>query len=628
MFSKIFGSQGLLAKKLPNFEWRPAQLEMANRISQALQGHKIIVEAGTGTGKTFAYLIPAFLSGKKVVISTGTKSLQDQLYYKDIPLIERILGKKLRAIYLKGRRNYICLWRWQQKRQGRLFLEQEGLFQTLKDWLEQTEMGDIADAPLSPEWPGWTELTASAEQCLGQNCPLWHDCFITRLRLEAQKAQLIIVNHYLFMADLAIKEKGGQVIPRYEAIIFDEAHQLEETVSEYFGLQVSNFRIEDLIKDVCRLYEGRLSESMKKVTQDIQGKTERFFGLFAHIKGRESLSRIITSPLLEKQGETVCRAIDNLEEFIHKANTSSEIKENLTARIERIKNELSFICKMAEPDYAYWAEKKKRNVVIGCSPIRADLILQEKLYPFVKSIIFTSATLNTGDDFAFFKARLGLPQDTEGIVLPSPFDYQKQALLYLPPSMPDPNTPAFPTAAAKEILKLIQLSQGRALILFTSIQNMKEIYQIVAPQMPYQSFIQGEYAPHKLLAMFKQDIHSVLFATASFWEGIDVPGEALSCVIIDRLPFAVPEDPLVKTRTEVLRQMGKNPFWDYQIPQAIITLKQGLGRLIRHCEDKGVMAILDPRLHTKSYGKRFLNNLPPCKITQDLQDVARFFKSH
>lgn len=624
MLSKVFGPQGILAKKLPNFEWRPQQLEMANRVSQALEGDKIIIEAGTGTGKTFAYLIPAFLMRKRVVISTGTKSLQDQLFHKDIPLIEKILGESLRAIYLKGRRNYLCLWRWQQKCQGRLFLEQDGHFKALKNWLEQTKTGDIAESPLSPEWPGWIELTASAEQCLGQNCPLWHDCFITRLRLEAQKAQLIIVNHYLFMADLALKEKGGQVIPRYEAVIFDEAHQLEETVSEYFGFQVSNFRIEELLQDVRGLYGGGLTAGMAKVVQDIQEKSKRFFGLFAHTKGRETLSQIITPSLLREQGEIMRKAIDNLEEFIHKANTSSEIKEHLKERMRRIKNELSFICTMADPNYAYWAEKQK----IGCSPVRADLILQEKFYPLVKSVVFTSATLNTGDDFAFFKARLGLSQETEGITLPSPFNYREQALLYLPSSMPDPNTPAFPAAAAREILRLVQLSQGRALILFTSIQNMKEIYQIVAAQLPYQAFMQGEYAPHKLLAMFKQDVHSVLFATASFWEGIDVPGEALSCVIIDRLPFAVPEAPLVKARTEVLRQMGKNPFWDYQIPQAIITLKQGLGRLIRHSQDRGVMAILDPRLRTKSYGKRFLNNLPPCKVTQDLKDVANFFKSH
>jgi len=626
MLSQIFGAKGILSKKLPYFEWRPSQLIMAEKVREALvEGKKVIIEAGTGTGKTLAYVIPAILSGKKVVISTGTKSLQNQLFYKDIPLVEKILNEKPKVVYLKGRRNYLCLWRFNQLISQKLPISKSKEIKILNQWLKITKTGDIAETPFSPEWSGWFELTASTEQCLGQKCPFWHECFITKMKISAQRAQLIIVNHYLFMADLAIREKGyGQVIPFYEAVIFDEAHQLEEIVSEYFGFQVSNFRIAELIYDINLLFEDK---DIKKRLNILKEKSDKFFKTFGHLKGKESLNQVMSLLIINKGIYVLKNLLDELMDIIHKVNTFLDIKENLKERVDKIKKELNFIFAQSDPNYAYWVERRKRSIVFGCSPLKVDLILKEHLYSSIKSIVFTSATLNTGDNFSFFKERLGLSYYTEGLILPSPFDYKNQALLYLPPSMPDPNSVDFLQAAAKEIIKILKITKGRALVLFTNLQTMKEIYDKVVSKIPFNVIIQGEQSSPKLLEIFKSDIHSVLFATATFWEGIDIPGEALSCVIIDRLPFAVPDDPLIKARIEFIRKMGKNPFWSYQVPQAIISLKQGLGRLIRHRQDKGLLAVLDPRLYTRSYGSYFLKNLPPCRITRDLKDVAKFFES-
>jgi ATP-dependent DNA helicase DinG len=630
MLVKIFGLNGLLSKGLSNFEWRPSQLKMAIRVFKAIEEEMmLVVEAGPGTGKTFAYLIPAILNSKKTIISTGTKGLQDQLFYRDIPLIEKILGKSLDVVYLKGRRNYLCILRFRDALRNQMLLEQTQQMEILKDWLKRTIIGDVAEAAIPPEWPGWLELTASTEQCLGQNCPFYSECFITKARIKAQKAQLLIVNHHLFMADLALRDRGcGQVIPRAETVIFDEAHQLEDIVSEYFGFQVSDYRIAQLIRDIYRLYGKELENQVAKVIFLLQERNKRFFNIFAHVEGKQSLNQVISSSLLKGEMQILREALEKLEEIIYKTNSFEVINEHLRKRMKNIKNSLDFICILKDPDYAYWVENKKRSIAIGCSPLRVDLILREKFYPPLKGVIFTSATLDTGDNFRFFKTRLGLSIEIETLMLACSFDWRKQSLLYLPPKMPDPNENCFLEAAQKEIIKILNLSKGRALILFTSIKNMQEIYKNVAPKISFRTLLQGETSPKKILEIFKKDIHSVLFATATFWEGIDVPGEALSCLIIDRLPFAVPEDPIIKARLNVLKKEKKNPFWQYQLPQAIITLKQGLGRLIRHSHDRGLLTIFDPRLYTKSYGQYFLKNLPSCQITQDIKDVEMFFKTH
>ncbi|HDD35298.1 MAG TPA: ATP-dependent DNA helicase [Candidatus Desulfofervidus auxilii] len=627
MLSEIFGPNGILAKKLPNFEWRPSQLVMAKEIAIALdKKEKIIIEAGTGTGKTLAYIIPAMLSGKKIIISTGTKSLQNQLFYKDIPLLEKIFGEKPQAIYLKGRRNYLCLWRYQLVSSKLLIQSNE--MKIIKHWVNNTKTGDIAEVPVSPEWKGWADLTANAEQCLWHKCPFWEICFITQMKLLALKAKMIIVNHYLFVADMALKDKRNrQVLPSYEAVIFDEAHQLEGIISEHFGLQVSNLRIAELIRDISFLFEKRTPDEIRNELNALMDKNNKFFDLFTNLSGRKSLKEITSSATFNQSIDILKKVLERIIKIVQKSDASPEVKENLKDRAKRIKDDLGFISTQSDPDYAYWIEKRKRNITMGCSPLRVDHILRNILYPAVQSIVFTSATINTGDNFFFFKEQLGLPPDTKGVLLASPFDYKNQALLYIPPFMPDPNSTDFLKAVIKEIIKILYISKGRALILFTSLKNMKETYEKVAPQIPFPAIIQGEQSSPKLLEIFKKNIHSVLFATASFWEGIDVPGEALSCVIVDRLPFAVPDDPLMQARLNLLKKIGKNPFWSYQVPKAIIALRQGLGRLIRHRQDKGLLAKLDPRLFTRSYGRHFLKNLPPCHITRDLKDVEKFFKT-
>ncbi len=617
-----------MAQRLPHYEWRPSQLEMAQRVAEAIEKRQfLVVEAGTGTGKTFAYLIPSILSGKKIVISTGTKSLQDQLFHKDIPLLAKILGQTPSVAYLKGRRNYLCLFRWHRRGQGRIMQTSE--YEQIARWLEKTQTGDISELELPPDWPGWSDLTATTEQCLGQKCPFWNDCFITMMKTWAKKASLILVNHHLFMADLALKKRGhGWVIPPYEGVCFDEAHQLEEVVSSYFGLQVSNARIKEFLRDTKSSFTY-LTPEVNKCLKDVEEKSRHFFKeVLGRVRGRVSLRDVLEPRLLEQNLSSLFQSLERLLTFIRKDKMDSEIRENLEMRLSEIVSDLKFVSQMSDEDYVYWVEKRQKSVSMGCSPIRADLILQEILYPKVKCLIFTSATLNAGDNFAFFKSRLGLPPETSGVVLGSPFNYQHQTLLYLPPRMPDPNTKEFIPKASQEIIKILKASQGRALVLFTSIKAMQETYQLVKPHLPYQMFIQGEHSAPHLLNMFKTDIHSVLFATASFWEGIDVPGEALSCVIIDRLPFSVPEDPLVKAKAEVLERQGKSAFWHYQLPQAILALKQGLGRLIRHQNDRGILAILDPRVEAKGYGRKFLENLPDCQITKDLKDVEAFFKQN
>jgi ATP-dependent DNA helicase DinG len=624
---EVFGAQGILAEGLGSYEYRSQQVEMAEAVWGALQrGGSLIVEAGPGTGKTFAYLIPAIYSGHRVVVSTGTKNLQEQIFFKDIPLLRAMLPVQFTAAYMKGRENYLCWRRFKIFRRQPLFkvMEEASLFEEVSRWVSQTQTGDRSELGGIPEdFSAWAEICCSRDHCLGAECPDHKRCFLTRMRQSAAEAQLIVVNHHLFFADLAIRDTGGEVIPRYQRVIFDEAHQLEEVITAYFGLVVSNYRAEELARDVNREMAGgkRTPGALQGALDAFQGKAAQLFTLF---QGQERYRLHEMDPMVFSLLSDIRSCLNNLRMILGK-NSGSEEVAALIRRTHELGGDLEFILSQGDPQYVYWCENRKRGVFLRASPIDVGPELEKRLYPRLKTTVFTSATLATQAGFDYFRERLGLAESEE-CILPSPFDVQEQVVIYLPPGLPEPNAPAFPKAAAKEIESILRITEGRAFVLFTSYKNMREVYGFLKGKLPYQLLIQGEGPKHLLLEEFREDISSVLFATGSFWEGVDVPGEALSCVIIDKLPFDPPTEPVTQARIERIAGQGGNPFYHYQIPAAIISLKQGLGRLIRSTEDRGVLSILDSRILTKDYGKLFLQSLPPAPVVHKREEIRGVFE--
>jgi len=633
---KIFSPSGLLAQMLKPYEYRPQQERMAGAVNQAFRQERfLIVEAGTGTGKTLAYLVPAALNGKRVVISTGTKTLQEQLFFRDIPFIREKLGYPFKASFMKGRGNYLC------RRRFKLFSRQPMLkalkevdhFQNLKKWAGKTRTGDRAELEDLPEDLGlWKEINALSETCLGQGCEFFEHCFITRMRQEAAGSDLIIVNHHLLFADLAVRQRGyGEVLPRYEAVILDEAHQLEEVATQYFGTVVSNYRFEELARDIRREMTAakKKDETLSKTSEGILDSQEQFFGFF---RKKDTRYRLKEKELPEKGSPSAAKLMERLtllSAHIGGMKEPSEGFRALSRRAEELRQQLQEVLGGSDPKRVYWCEVRGKGVFLHASPIDVSSELREQLYDRVKVAIFTSATISAQGSFRFFKERMGLEEPmaggTEELILGSPFQMDRQALLYLPAGIPDPNQANFVGRAAVEIEKILKHTRGRAFLLFTSIKNMEEAYGLLRERLPYTCFLQGERPKSALIQAFKKDIHSVLFATASFWEGVDVQGEALSCVIVDRLPFSHPNEPIMEARLERIAASGGSPFWDYQVPSAIILLKQGLGRLIRTRQDRGLLAILDPRLLTKNYGKAFLESLPSWTVVRKEEAIEQFF---
>ncbi|HEV8140741.1 MAG TPA: helicase C-terminal domain-containing protein [Pyrinomonadaceae bacterium] len=667
---EVFGPEGLIARTHPEYEHRPGQIKMAEAVLRAFEQRRhLIVEAGTGTGKTLAYLVPAIAaacgSGARVVISTGTKNLQEQLMDKDIPFLQETLPAKFRAAVMKGRNNYACLHRIKRAESTPVLdgLDQIDQFDEVFRWSTTTETGDRGELSNLPEnLPFWRHIDARSDTCLGQKCPDFEPCFVTKMRQRAIDADVVVVNHHLFFADLALRNGAyGSVLPDYAAVILDEAHQIEDVASEYFGIGVSNYQIDDLLYDVggLRLENNEVERELARISARVQRFADAFWVSFKEgrgLEGRFALAprRVSEPPALaggykpeEQAGMPANRPQDAgapdaaapdagaphnaLDNALYRLETTLAIlkdpppdAENILRRVRELRFSLNFLIKADDKQFVYWIERRGRGVFLRASPIDVSGLLQDRLFAKVPTVILTSATLSSAGNFNFIRERLGL-DEAEEMIAESIFDFENQAVLYLPPSMPDPRSPQWGRAAADEVIKIVNATAGRAFVLSTSNAGMNELYERVASQIDYPCFVQGSTSKGALLKKFRETPNAVLFATASFWQGVDVRGEQLSCVIIDKLPFAVPTDPVVAARQRHIEEMGGSSFYEYSVPQAVISLKQGLGRLIRSTSDRGVLAVLDPRLRTKVYGQQFLKSLPPCRITSRIDDLYSVF---
>ena len=622
--NEFFGPGGVLEQKLGDYEFRPGQIRMADAVHRALddQSH-VIIEAGTGTGKTLAYLLPALLHGQRLLVSTGTKTLQDQIFYKDIPLLETILERPIRAAYLKGRNNYLCRLKMESAHAEGLFSMKElRVFKKILDWSQVTETGDQSELGSDVDPELWSRLDARRERCLGTSCKDYERCFLTLTRQKAMEADIVIVNHHLFFADLSIRKSDmGGILPDYSAVIFDEAHELEEVATEYFGFHVSNFRIAELVGDAKRLAER--SEEEVDDLDSLQRASDRFFGGLALIgEGRHAVQTF-----REFQGmDALIGALNDTGKVLKKQKDFSGEWETLARRAGEIQSELEVFRNGNLENYVSWIERRGRGLFLEACPVDVSGLLREKLFERIPACVLTSATLTIAESFGYFRQRIGMEVGEE-LALSTEFDVRSQTMLYAPPRMPDYRHPSYLNRAVQEITNILNASRGRAFVLFTSYQQMMAAYEMVSQDLPWPCLVQSRGAgKSRLLEEFKVTPHAVLFATSSFWQGIDVKGEALSAVIIDKLPFQVPSDPLVSARMARVEREGGSAFSDYQLPHAILRLKQGLGRLIRSKSDRGVLAILDNRLSTKGYGKLFMASLPDYKVTDDVNDLVEFMK--
>jgi ATP-dependent DNA helicase DinG len=634
---EIFGAGGLLEKRHPGYEFRGSQLEMAQIADDAFQKHQhVVIEAGTGTGKTLAYLIPAIRSGLRVVISTATKSLQEQLFQKDVPFLQKHFAPNLKAALMKGRSNFLCREKVHQMVGQPVLkgIDEVDWFAQIKDWEKLTETGDRSELTFLPDDAElWHRIDARSDLCTGKKCAEFQNCFITAMHQRAQEADLIIVNHALFFADLAIrKDDFGSILPEYSAVVFDEAHEIEDVASDYFGRQVSSYRFDELARDaentlrVLQIAAPQLRRYLSRMRE----RGHSFFETFPEREGRFPFEQAERSAFLQRnleRYEELASAVKRVETELSALSPKPEEVLTLARRASEIRRELEFLLESEEKSYVYWYERRGKGVFLAATPIDVSQILRERLFDQFDTVVLTSATLAVGGRFDYLKQRLGIQPVSEK-VLSQEFDFREQALLYIPPTMPDVRDAKFSASAADEITQMLEISEGRAFCLFTSYAQMKDVHQRVSSRVKFPLLLQGSAPRTVLLDRFRSTPNAVLFATASFWQGVDVPGAQLSCVIIDKLPFAVPSDPIVAARVKALQEDGRNPFAEYQVPEAVLALKQGFGRLIRSKTDRGILAILDNRIRRMQYGRIFLESLPPYKTTQDLAEVARFMENH
>jgi ATP-dependent DNA helicase DinG len=706
-----FAADGPLARAIPNFEPRGGQIEMAAAVARVFEhGGVLLAQAGTGTGKTLAYLVPAILKRERVLISTGTKNLQEQIYFKDIPALSGALGVPFTATLMKGRANYLCLHKLDQWSDGS-GPSHDVFLPMIRRWSTRTESGDRAELEDLPEDLAiWNEVAATAETCLGTECPRYDDCFVTRMRQRAAASDIVVVNHHLLCADASVRQSAyGEVIPAYNRAILDEAHQLEDIATQYFGYGVSTYRVEHLARDVDRVLtaiggdERTFTDEANRTVQRLRDCARTFFGelAFAH-RGRgairnEERTRATVDSLAHaaESAAALTGALDVIEALLvglkpdtsgkstpdtagvrlppsHYASASPEATDHrgparrwpadrrsrgeggqadrgrdsrakdddgggairepldevvatLTRRTRELRDDLRFLMRAGDNDYVYFVEFRSRGVFLRASPIDVAAIVREMLLDRLQTTVLTSATLSVDGTFEYVRTRLGIRRADE-VRLPSEFDFARQAILYLPRRMPDPRSEQFAAAASREVVEILKRTEGRAFVLFTSYATLRAVLGMAEAALTYPILTQGSAPRSQLLKQFRTTPHAVLFATSSFWQGVDVIGEALSCVIVDKLPFASPSDPVIAARIDSIRARGGDAFGEYQVPLAILTLQQGLGRLIRHHRDRGVLAVLDPRLRTKGYGARFVESLPPAPVVHDLSKVEAFFR--
>jgi ATP-dependent DNA helicase DinG len=633
---QYLSDNGPLKESLHGFSPRPQQQQMAHAVNQVIeQGGVLVAEAGTGTGKTFAYLIPAILSGKRVVIATGTKNLQDQLFHQDLPTIRKALKSPVTVALLKGRANYLCLHRLAlnlEESAHRSSLRAHEL-EKVRDWSQRTRSGDIAEVDDVPESSMiWPNVTSTTDNCLGQECPDYNDCFVLGARRKAQQADLVVINHHLFFADMALKEQGfGDILPGADIFILDEAHQLPEVASSFFGVNVTSRQLFNLVRDTTTEHL-REAGDMKELPESAH-KLEKSVADLRLAMGtsgqRLSWQELQHNKAFADQLREVQTRLQDLGEWLQVASERGKGLDNCCKRALSLAERMTMFSEAGQDDdnldQVRWIDTSRRGFGMHNTPLDIAPIFQGHMQEINASWVFTSATLAVGENFEHFSQQMGLSSPVTQ-ALGSPFDYAKNALMYMPENLPEPSDMSYTRAVCTASIPVIEAAGGRTFILFTSHRALNIAAEFLHDHLSYPILKQGEAPKQRLLNDFRRHGNAVLLGTASFWEGVDVRGSALSCVIIDKLPFASPGDPVLQARMNALKKNGKNPFSDYQLPQAIMTLKQGAGRLIRDLSDTGVLVLCDPRLRSKSYGKVFIRSLPPMPVTRSIVDIERFFE--